>query len=219
MNIAQIIIDRISSNGGVSDLDLKNNIQINEFIEYLVNELKPSYLVGDGPDWDAKVLVRREQPLLQNELKNIISILLSSEPKLNYIQLGEILNQRRIPGLQLDITRTISEEDKNVEFGYSFKELDYIIDNIIYADKGTKNKIFQKVICPFYKYLKEEQNKSVGSYSRVEVPDDIINKMSDLLKHKLPKGLDSNIVSQYCIYNIFNLNNPFTQKNLLGYIF
>ena len=60
MNTGQMIIDRLSSKG-FSKLELENNTSVNNLIELIVNELKSSYILGDGPQWETKLFVARRK--------------------------------------------------------------------------------------------------------------------------------------------------------------
>ena len=52
-NIGQMIKSKLSSKSEFSELELDNNIG--------VNELKPTYVLGDGPEWETKLLVSRRK--------------------------------------------------------------------------------------------------------------------------------------------------------------
>ena len=60
-SIGQMIKSKLSSKSGFSELELDNNIGINNLIELIVNELKPTYVLGDGPGWETKLLVSRRK--------------------------------------------------------------------------------------------------------------------------------------------------------------
>lgn len=60
-SIGQMIKSKLSSKSGFSELELDNNIGINNLIELIVNELKPTYVLGDGPKWETKLLVSRRK--------------------------------------------------------------------------------------------------------------------------------------------------------------
>lgn len=60
-SIGQMIKSKLSSKSGFSELELDNNIGVNNLIELIVNELKPTYVLGDGPEWETKLLVSRRK--------------------------------------------------------------------------------------------------------------------------------------------------------------
>lgn len=60
-NIGQMIKDKLSSKAGFSQFELENNSSVNNLIELIVIELKPSYVSGDGPEWEKKLLVSRRK--------------------------------------------------------------------------------------------------------------------------------------------------------------
>ena len=51
----------MSSKAGFSQFELENNSSVNNLIELIVIELKPSYVSGDGPEWEKKLLVSRRK--------------------------------------------------------------------------------------------------------------------------------------------------------------
>ena len=60
-SIGQMIKSKLSSKSGFSELELDNNIGINNLIELIVNELKQTYVLGDGPEWETNLLVSRRK--------------------------------------------------------------------------------------------------------------------------------------------------------------
>ncbi len=198
-------------------MELNNNIGVSNLIELIVNELKSSYVLGDGPEWETKLFVQGENSLLPDDVRKIVEQLFSNDPKLNNAQVSRFLMQRRIPGLDFTVNRTVSEDDI-VRFDFDFPELDYISRNIVNGNDKMQKQIYQKVIKPFYKHLKKNSKEIAKGDSSVplEVPKEIIEKFKKVIISDIPKGMDEQIVSEYCIYNILNLNNRQLQERILN---
>lgn len=219
MNIGKIIIDKISTGekSGFSQMELNNNIGVSNLIELIVNELKSSYLLGDGPEWETKLFVQGEHSLLPDDVRKIVEQLFSNNPKLNSVQVSRFLMQRRIPGLDFNVIRTVSEDDI-VRFNFDFPELDYINKNIVNGNNKMQKQIYKKVVKPFYRYLKKNSKKldEENSNDPLEVPKELIEKLKKVMISDIPKGMDEQIVSEYFIYNILDLNNRQLQERLLN---
>lgn len=220
MNIGKIITDKISTGekSGFSQMELNNNIGLNNLIELIVNELKSSYILGDGPEWETKLFVQGEKPLLLlDDVRKIVEQLFSNNPKLNGMQVSRFLMQKRVPGLDFSVNRNAFEDDI-VRFDFDFPELDYINRDIVNGNNKMQKQIYKKVIKPFYKYLKRNSKELDKDNSGVplEVPKQIIDRFKKVIISNIPKGMDKQIVSEYYIYNILNLNNRQLQEALLN---
>ena len=82
---------------------------------------------------------------MQDDLREIIKSLFSSNPKLTSSQISEVLGQKKVNGLALNINRTISN-DGIVKFSYDFPELNFIEKNIIDGNNKIQNKISKKIL-------------------------------------------------------------------------
>ncbi len=138
-----MIIDRLSSKG-FSKLELENNTSVNNLIELIVNELKSSYILEMDQNGKQNCLLHGENPILQDDLKKVIKELFSSNPKLTSSQISQILQQKQVDGLELNINRMVSN-DGIVNFEYDFPELVFIDKNVIDNNK-TQNQINKKSI-------------------------------------------------------------------------
>ena len=80
---------------------------------------------------------------MQDDLKKVIKELFSSNPKLTSSQISQILQQKQVDGLELNINRMVSN-DGIVNFEYDFPELVFIDKNVIDNNK-TQNQINKNV--------------------------------------------------------------------------
>ena len=69
----------------------------------IINELKSSYILGEGPDWESKLFVAGNNMLVPEELREIIEQLLSEQPKINSKQIARFFRQRT----QIDQTAVV----------------------------------------------------------------------------------------------------------------
>ena len=120
-------------------------------------------------------LLHGENPILQDDLKKVIKDLFSSNPRLTSSQISQILQQKQVDGLELNINRMVSN-DGIVNFEYDFPELVFIGKNVIDNNK-TQNQINKKVLKPYYKYLRKNQKKINESSEGLQVPKELREKI------------------------------------------
>lgn len=212
MNIGKRVTDEMKKDG-LSQMELDNDIRINNLIEIIANELKSSYIDGDGPEWETKLLVQGENPLLQDDIKKIMKQIFSKNPKLSNESLSKFLKQRNVPNLKFNVLKDVSEKDI-VRFDFDFPELDYIKSNLVNGDEKIQKKVYKKVIKPFYKYLKNSNKKN--SNKPVEIPKKAIKNMEKIIESNMPNQMNSQAVSEYYIYNILGLGTMELQESLLN---
>ena len=158
-------------------------------------------------------LLHGENPILQDDLKKVIKELFSSNPKLTSSQISQILQQKQVDGLELNINRMVSN-DGIVNFEYDFPELVFIDKNVIDNNK-TQNQINKKVLKPYYKYLRKNQKKINESSEGLQVPKELREKLEKIISHGLPNGMNSKVVSDYYLNNILKLDDKELQKTLI----
>ena len=181
----------------------------------IINELKSSYILGEGPDWESKLFVAGNNMLVPEELREIIEQLLSEQPKINSKQIARFFRQREINGLNVDINRTVTE-DGIIKFDATFPELYYMALNVVENTKMQK-KIQDKVLKPFLKYIKKHSRQITDQESTpLEIPIETINEMRKILKNNPPRGMDEQTIAEYYIYNILNLGDINIQRNAIS---
>lgn len=158
-------------------------------------------------------LLHGENPILQDDLKKVIKDLFSSNPRLTSSQISQILQQKQVDGLELNINRMVSN-DGIVNFEYDFPELVFIGKNVIDNNK-TQNQINKKVLKPYYKYLRKNQKKINESSEGLQVPKELREKLEKIISHGLPNVINSKVVSDYYLNNILKLDDKELQKTLI----
>ena len=82
-----------------------------------------------------------------------------------------------------------------------------------------QQKIQKGVLKPYLKYIKKygkehyEENVNVP----LEIPKEIFKKMEQIIKTNNPDGLNPQVVAEYYLYNILNLNSKAMQEQVLNY--
>lgn len=119
--------------------------------------------------------------------------------------------------MKFNIDRKITENDI-IRFGVSFPELNYIV-NVLEDDKNIQTKIRKDVLKPYLKYIKKHGKELYehSSQEPLEVPEEIIKKMEQIVKSNNSNGLNPQVVAQYYIYNVLNLNSRKMQEQVLNY--
>ena len=212
MNIGKEVVDKIKGWDGYNQAELNNDVELNNLIELIVNELKSSYVQGNGPDWEAKLYKQGDYPLLPSDMQNIIKRLICNNPRIDSTLMARMLKQNKIYGLEMDINRTISDSDV-INFDIKLPELDYIKENLVYGNPKIQKQIQKKVVIPYYKYLKDHKDESL---SGIEIPQKLIENSRKIISPNLPKGMRDYVVSEYYLYNILNLNKQDVQNQILS---
>lgn len=143
--------------------------------------------------------------------------MLSKDPHINSKQISTFLGQRNIPGLRLNVNREITENDI-IRFSFTFPELNYF-SNDIEDDENMQKKIQKEVLKPYLKYIKKHGNTLYENISNapLEIPKEILKKMEQIIKTNNPNGYNPQVVAEYYIYNILNLNSRAMQEQVLNY--
>ena len=143
---------------------------------------------------------------MQDDLRKIIKSLFSSNPKLTCSQISEVLGQKKVNGLVLNINRTFSN-DGIVKFSYDFPELNFIEKNIIDGNNKIQNKISKKILKPYYKYLKKNQSSINKVPGGLQVPKKLKERLEKIISSNIPEGMDGKVVSEYYLSNILKLDD------------
>lgn len=151
---------------------------------------------------------------MQDDLREIIKSLFSSNPKLTSSQISKVLGQKKVNGLVLNINRTISN-DGIVKFSYDFPELNFIEKNIIDGNNKIQNKISKKILKPYYKYLKKSQSSINKVPGGLQVPKKLKERLEKIISSNIPEGMDGKVVSEYYLSNILKLDDNELQKALI----
>ena len=192
MNISNYILSKLTQEQGLNNIELENNIEINNLIELMANELKSSFIVGDGPDWETKLYVRGEHPLLPEDLTKMAKELLAKNPHIDNMMVARFMGSSDAKGLHFNIDRTVENNGK-VDFNLIISELDYITTNLLGADKKMQHKIQNKLLNPYLKYLKkhsDELDMNNNSKDGIKISEELVNKFKNIIKKDIPEGMD-----------------------------
>lgn len=212
MNIGREVVSKIRGWDGYKQPELNSDVELNNLIELIANELKSSYVQGNGPDWEAKLYKKGDYHLLPTDMEDIIKKLISYNPKIDATLVARILNQKRIYGLGMNVDRTISDTDV-ISFDVNLPELDYIKNNLVYGNPKLQKQFQKKIVKPYCKYLKDHKDESLTG---IEVPQELVEKSRKIISPNLPKGMRDYVVSEYYLYNVLNLNRKEVQNQILS---